>query len=119
LLQGLLSGWVVYVAAVGMLVEGVMWATRPPGSARLALRHGWVAGDFITALAAIGLYLWSAAWLVAVALSKGAEGNSRLRFHWIILILAGWTGLQWLRLAKRRRAARGGSPGSDKLVGPP
>jgi hypothetical protein len=108
LLQALLTGWIVYVGAAGMLFEGVV-RLGLAYSHRTRHRLGNI-GDLIVSSVAIGVYLWSAAGVVRMTLAPA--GAPWLRFHWAVLLLAGWTGLQAVRLKNRRRAARDGSPDS-------
>ena len=79
-LQALLAGWVIYVGAAGMLFEGLVWLVRRRFSADLA-----------PAATAVGLYL--------LTLVRLATGRSPW-FHWVVLIVAVWTGLCWWRLAR-------------------
>lgn len=86
ILQALLTGWVTYVAAAGMLAEGV-----------LTIRHG-VTGDLIVSAVVVPLYLICAISVLGVFV-KGHPFFQPLFFHWIVLLLAGWCGYRWRRLA--------------------
>ena len=79
ILQALLAGWIIYIAAAGMLLEGVI--------ARTHLL------DTFVALLAIGLYLLSLVGAVRV-------------FHWVVLLLMAWTALRWTWLARSSRFER-------------
>jgi hypothetical protein len=73
ILQGLLTGWVVYLGAAGMLFEGLVLLFRK----RLV-------PDLPVAVAAVGLFAWSVSRLVAAPL-----------FHWCVLLVAVWAGARW------------------------
>jgi hypothetical protein len=92
LLQALLAGWVMYVAAAGMLFEGLLL---------LAARR--LTPDFLPAIVGLACY--------AVGLLR--SGRLILRpaspplaptFHWAVLALLLWTGLRWWLLAKKEHA---------------
>ena len=85
-LQALLAGWVVYVAAAGMLFE----------SALLLIRRRF-SPDLPAAAVAVGAYLIGLS--RALGLVLGSAGSTP-SFHWAVVILAAWTGLRWLTLAK-------------------
>jgi cation transport ATPase len=90
LFQALLSGWVVYVAAAGMLFEGalLLWTRRR------------MSGDMLVAVVAAALYLHG---LISVGhvLVTGTLWYQPLLFHVAVGLLAVWSGLQWWRLARR------------------
>ncbi len=97
LLQALLAGWVLYVN-LGMLFEGF-----------LLLPARRVTGDFIVSIVAVALYAYS--------LVSAAHGvvTSRLlfrplMFHVVVIGLAAWTGVAWLRMARLSTATPGTSP---------
>lgn len=100
-LQALLSGWVLYVAAAGMLFEGL-----------LLLRRRRPMADLIVAAVAIGLYCYSA---VALGRSLFTTRTGRPLFHAVVILLAGWCGLRWAYLARRLAPPRSGS--QDKARG--
>jgi len=85
--QALLSGWVVYVAAGGLLFEGLLW---------LGARKR-VSGALVVAVISIGLYLCS---LVSVAhvFVDGRLWFGPLLFQYSVLLLAAWSGWGWRRL---------------------
>ena len=88
--QALLTGWVVYVGAAGMLFESVL---------RLGRRQ--LAADLVPSAAAVALFVVGArrtALLVANAASVPAP-----TFHWSVLILIGWTALRWHLIARSMR----------------
>jgi cation transport ATPase len=83
LLQALLGGWVVYVGATGMLIEGLLlWRKR-------------VTIDLI--VSAIAILLWVASATV------GWMGRRPGWFHVAVMLIACWTGWQWARLAQATR----------------
>lgn len=88
ILQMLLASWVMYVGAVGMLVEGLL----------LLARRRWTA-DATIALAALALYLWSVAAVVPPII--GRPGPWQPLFHWTVVLIAGWTSLRWWCLHRR------------------
>lgn len=73
ILQALLTGWIVYVGATGMLFEGLI----------LVFRRRLIP-DLPVAVAAVGLFAWSVARLAVAPL-----------FHWCALLLAVWAGARW------------------------
>lgn len=94
ILQALLAGWVVYVAAAGMLFEGIV---------RLGQRK--LATDLPVAVAAIGLYGWGV--VSAARLISHRTGQSpALPFHWCVLLLAAWSFLRWWRMKMLGRQNR-------------
>jgi hypothetical protein len=88
LLQALLAGWVLYVN-LGMLAEGV-----------LLLRQR-LTGDLIAAGVATGIYLFSL--VSAMHGIVSARLWYPLLFHASVIVLAGWTGWRWFRLARLAR----------------
>ena len=88
-LQALLCGWVLDVAAAGMLFEGLIL---------LHARRQWTAGLAVAALAA-GLYAFS-----VVILARQLLGHSPPvgpLFHWVVVLLATWSAWRWERLSHR------------------
>jgi hypothetical protein len=86
ILQALLSGWILYVAAGGMLFEGILersWKLLP---------------DALVALLAIGLYLFSLTCLLPVFVT-GRMLAPPLMFHWAVTLLMCWTAIRWGQLA--------------------
>ena len=81
ILQMLLAGWILYVAAAGMLLEGLL--TR-------SWKH--IADTFI-AVVSISLYLLS------------VIGVARL-FQWVVLLLITWSALRWAWLVRHSRFER-------------
>jgi cation transport ATPase len=80
-LQALLAGWVMYVGAAGMLVEG--W---------IVIHRRGLTIDFCVAFAAIALYVFS---LVAAAHVVATGRGVPPAFHVSVVILAIWTGIRW------------------------
>ena len=98
LFQALLTGWIMYVAAAGMLFEGVL----------VFARRRRLPGDLVVAGFAAGLFGVSLIQLarVLVASRPGLQPlfpPSRMHFHWAILLLGAWSALQWWRHARPQR----------------
>jgi hypothetical protein len=91
LLQALLAGWVAYVAATGMLVEGVLavWA----GKITITL------ADAVVALFAILLYLFSVISVLGIFI-HGELLYRPLLFHFVVLILLLWCGVRWVSMKR-------------------
>jgi hypothetical protein len=85
-LQALLAGWVMYVAA-GMLFETL-----------LLLARGQFSPDLPAVVAALGLYLTGLCSAVALLFRVSWVAPT---FHWAVLVLGLWTGIRWWALAKR------------------
>jgi cation transport ATPase len=89
LFQTLLAGWVVYVAAAGMIFEGAILLTRR----RLT-------PDFTVAMIAAALYVIAfAGW--AMLLLRGDAPRVPMPFHYSVILLAIWCGARWAWLARR------------------
>jgi len=92
-LEAFLTGWIVYVAAAGMLFEGLVlcwWRRR-------------LVPDLPVAAAAVGMFLWSGFEVAVVVLraSTGRTSGADLPgplFHWCVLLLATWSAFQWWRM---------------------
>ena len=82
MLQTLLAGWVMYVGAMGMLVEGIL------------LRK--VTADAIAALVAISLYLSSAFGVVYLFVTMRPSTIPE-SFHLAIILTITWAAIQWRR----------------------
>jgi hypothetical protein len=81
ILQALLAGWIIYVAAAGMLLEGLL------------IRSWKHFADTFVAVLSIGLYLLSLIGVVRV-------------FHWVVLLLIIWTAFRWAWLIRHSRFER-------------
>lgn len=95
LFQALLAGWVVYVAATGMLAEGVLWAlgkARAPLGTRL---------DALVGGMCIAVYLASLGRPLGLLLSPGFGWPSG--FHWCVVTIGLWSSLRWWGLSRRCR----------------
>ena len=80
MLQTLLAGWVMYVGAMGMLVEGILlWK---------------LTADAIIAALAIGIYLICVAAVVHLFIT-GRGWLQPSSFHWTVVIIMGWTATKW------------------------
>jgi cation transport ATPase len=82
-LQALLAGWVVYVAATGMVVDGLLQLTRRRMTA-----------DLLVGTLAPGLYGWSTAALLTVPIN-GALWHRHTMFHVCVAVLGAWSGARW------------------------
>ena len=80
MLQMLLAGWVIYVGAMGMLVEGIL------------LRK--TTADALIALLAIGLYLASAIGVVSLFATAKPSAIPGM-FHAAVILIMVWTAVQW------------------------
>jgi len=90
ILQTLLAGWIVYVAAAGLLFEGLV-AFSPR-----------TFPDLFVSLVAIGLYVYSVACAIAILFPhRMSIGNPQ--FHWSVLLLMCWTTIRWCQLAAGSR----------------
>ncbi|HEY1628333.1 MAG TPA: hypothetical protein VGF52_00660 [Tepidisphaeraceae bacterium] len=89
ILQGLLCTWVVYVAAAGMLFEGIVLL---PHVLRL---------DFVIAAIAMLLYLFSIISMLPIFIHGHPLNMPRL-FHYVIFILAIWCGFRWWQISRSR-----------------
>ena len=92
LFQALLAGWVVYVAATGMAIEGafaVLARRRPPP---------WLLSDLAVSCASVLLYLVSALRLVPLLAGSRVAGEWPSLFAPAVILLAGWSGLRWRAL---------------------
>lgn len=88
-LQAILTGWVTYVGAAGMLSEGLV----------LLASRGKFMFETVLSLVAVGLYLFSAISVLGVIL-HGAIFYRPLLFHVVILLIATWTGFRWWRMSR-------------------
>ena len=86
ILQALLSGWVIYVGATGMLIEGIFLWPR-------------VTADFVVAMVATLIYLFSAISTTGIFFI-GRPFYGPLLFHWSSILLAGWCGWRWWGMSR-------------------
>jgi cation transport ATPase len=84
LLQAILTGWIIYVGAAGMLLEGMITAAR----SSLA--------DMLVAFVAIAVYIYSAA-LVIIMIFTGRTLQLHPFFHICVLLVVAWCGWRWWR----------------------
>ena len=80
-LQMLLAGWVMYVGAAGMLVEGA-----------ILLEKRQLHRDLIVAVVAIGLYFYSLLQTVHIVFTGRGEPPI---FHVPVVLVAIWTAVRW------------------------
>ena len=86
ILQALLCGWIVYVAAVGMTVGAVLEFAPP------------LVGDLIVGMASILMCLWSMGAVIPVFVT-GHLAYHPILFHLIVMLLLVWTAIRWFWLA--------------------
>jgi len=84
LLQALLAGWILYIAAAGMLFEGLLLIRKK------------ITPDLMVALLSAGLYLASAIGLVLLLFQFDLERRI-FWFHASVMLLILWCGIQWRR----------------------
>jgi cation transport ATPase len=89
IMQMLLTGWIVYVGAAGMIVEGL-----------LTLRAKY-AVDFLVAMLASVLFAVSSA-RVIYHIASAASVAAATYFHLTVLLLAIWTMLRFAWLSRRQ-----------------
>jgi cation transport ATPase len=89
ILQALLCSWIVYVAAAGMLFEGIVLLPH-------VLRV-----DFIIAVIVVLLWFFSLLSTLAIFVRAHPLDWPRL-FHWVVFILTAWCGLRWWQIAHSR-----------------
>ena len=85
MLQTLLASWVMYVGAMGMLVEGIL------------LRK--ITADAIAALVAISFYLSSAFGVVYLFVTM-RPATIPESFHLAIILTIAWAAIQWRRYSQ-------------------
>ena len=93
LFQALLAGWVVYVAATGMLAERVLWLL---GKVRAPLA---VRADALVGGLCVAVYLASLGRPLGLLVSPGFGWPSG--FHWCVLTIGLWSALRWWGLSRR------------------
>lgn len=83
LMQLLLTSWIVYVGAAGILFEGILLVTQ----------NNRFTPDFAVATTATALYLYSIiAW---INILRGAA--AAMLFHYAVLLLILWSAIQYVR----------------------
>jgi hypothetical protein len=93
-LQTLLAGWVIYVAAAGMLFEGL-----------LLLARRRLTPDLVPAAAGLAFYTVALVRSARLIIDP-ASHRPVPTYDWAILCLVVWTGLRWWLLAKKEHARR-------------
>jgi cation transport ATPase len=88
LMEALLSGWCLYLAALPMLSESLM-----------LLAMGKRKVELLVALAAMILYVIGVVGWIFTLRGRGAILPSA--FALVVVILMAWSGSQWLRLSRR------------------
>ena len=89
LFQALLAGWVVYVAATGMAIEGVVLV--------LARRRSsaWLLADLFVACVSVLLYVVSVLRLLPLLAGRSIAGRWPTLFAAVMVLLAAWSCLRW------------------------
>lgn len=90
LLQAVLTGWVCYVGALGMLVEGLIQIRQRIGA------------DLLIASVSVSGYLYSVLLLICVLL-HGRPYYQPLAFHFVVIALSIWSGGRWWQTARHLR----------------
>ena len=97
LFQTLLAGWVIYVAAAGMIFEGALLLVR-----RKVLTPDAVVASIAVALYGLGVVAW------AMLLIPGVTSRWPMPFHYSIMLLIAWCGLRWASLSRRDHSGSNG-----------
>jgi cation transport ATPase len=90
ILQALLAGWVVYVGAAGMLLEGLIVLPRRGPTM-----------DLLVAAASIALYLTSVTFRTLPVFFTGHVGESPALFPLSVALIAVWSALRWRQFSGR------------------
>jgi hypothetical protein len=88
LLQSLLCGWIVYVAAAGMVFEGIV------------LLRQRISPDLVVGVVAVLAYLWSVGAILPIFFT-GQPAYEPTLFHLIVPLLLIWTGIRWWWTARQ------------------
>ncbi|HVT88354.1 MAG TPA: hypothetical protein VHD56_05845 [Tepidisphaeraceae bacterium] len=86
ILQAILAGWVTYVGATGMVVEGILRLPR-------------IGFDLLVGAVAASMYLYSAGSTLGVFFI-GRPFYGPLMFHWTVLVLVLWCGGRWAIMSR-------------------
>lgn len=101
LFQALLTGWVAYVGAGGLLYEGLIGEVVATGN-----RWGARASLVVAAGTAL-LYAISLVRSVRPFVTPAAGNLARHTFyHWVICLIVAWSAFNWWRLARGRENDR-------------
>lgn len=88
LLQAILTGWICYIGALPMLVEGLV-----------LLRNG-LSADFVVTATAAGAYLFSLISVLGIFFGRGPFYRPLL-FPAVVIVLIAWNGLRWASLRSK------------------
>jgi hypothetical protein len=83
IMQIVLSGWILFVGATGMLSEGFM----------LLVARRKITPDFVVALISVALFVFSC--ISAGVFFFGSKSPPRF-FHLVVILLAAWSGIRWI-----------------------
>jgi cation transport ATPase len=95
ILQALLTGWVIYVAAAGMLFEGIV----------LTRRYVVPSADLIVAVASVCMFLIGAASVCGIYI-VGRPFYHPLMFDYVVVTLSAWCGMRWWSLRRHATTKR-------------
>ncbi|MBC8106853.1 MAG: hypothetical protein H7Z14_09715 [Anaerolineae bacterium] len=99
-MQIVLSGWILFVAATGMLSEGfVLLAARRKVSA-----------DFIVALISVAMFVFSC---ISAGVHFFGSKSPPQFFHLIVILLAAWSGIRWISAGKSTTPESGSAAKSE------
>ena len=102
IMQIVLTGWILFVAATGMISEGVM----------VIVARRKITADFLVAIIATAVFLASCT--AAGVFFFGSKDWPRL-FHIVVILLIVWTGARWARLSAGKSTTReSGSAGGSE-----
>ena len=105
LFQTLLAGWVMYVAAVGMIFEGAL----------LLVRRKVVTPDSVVAAIALAIYgVGVVAW--AMLLIPGVTSRLPMPFHYSVMLLTAWCGGRWTWLSRRDHSGSNGGMNPPSMM---
>jgi len=87
--QALLTGWIIYIAAIGPLFESI-----------LRLARGQVSAELFVSFVAVAMYVCSLISVLYVPFT-GHVGFRPLLFHYVVALLITWAAMNWLILSRR------------------
>ena len=100
IMQIVLTGWIVFVAATGMISEGIV----------LLIARRRVSLDFIVATLALLLFVFSCTSAATVVFGSKSQPTF---FHIVVIMLAGWSGLRWISAGRSTTRESGSAAKSE------